>query len=171
MDELTESRPQEHLDELMTYLKGLGATEVITEEYLASHEMKELIKRYTHPQLGLNCVGGKSTTNLLRQLSRGGILVTYGGMSKQPVAVPTSAFIFKDIRCVGYWNSAWLEKNINNRKVIQEMFDDLSELGRKGKLQIPRSVEHPLKDYQKALSLAMKPFNSTKQLLNLQDTS
>ena len=101
-----------------------------------------------------------------------------------------SAFIFKDIHCVGYWNSAWLEKNINSelcsliqlskclfvyifsdRKVIQEMFDDLSELGRKGKLQIPRSVEHPLKDYQKALSSAMKPFNSTKQLLNLQDMS
>ena len=51
MDELTESRPQEHLDELITYLKGLGATEVITDEYLASHEMKELIKVCNHYQL------------------------------------------------------------------------------------------------------------------------
>lgn len=49
------------------------------------------------PKLALNCVGGNSATNLLRTLLHKGVMVTYGGMSREPVQVPTSAFIFKVI--------------------------------------------------------------------------
>ena len=33
------------------------------------------------------------------------MLVTYGGMSLQPVTVPTSLLIFKDLRFRGFWLS------------------------------------------------------------------
>ena len=42
------------------------------------------------PKLGLNCVGGKPTSDLLRVLDKSATLVTYGGMSKQPVTIPTA---------------------------------------------------------------------------------
>lgn len=32
-------------------------------------------------------------------------MVTYGGMSMQPVSVPTSLLIFKDLRLRGFWLS------------------------------------------------------------------
>ncbi len=32
-------------------------------------------------------------------------MVTYGGMSMQPVSVPTSLLIFKDLRVRGFWMS------------------------------------------------------------------
>ncbi len=34
-----------------------------------------------------------------------GTLVTYGGMSMQPVSMPTSLLIFKDLRVRGFWMS------------------------------------------------------------------
>jgi trans-2-enoyl-CoA reductase len=47
------------------------------------------------PKLGLNCVGGKSASELIRKLGQKGVMVTYGGMSREPVTVPTSLLIFK----------------------------------------------------------------------------
>ena len=32
-------------------------------------------------------------------------MVTYGGMSMQPVSIPTGLMIFKDIRAHGFWLS------------------------------------------------------------------
>ena len=52
-------------------------------------------------KLGLNCVGGKSGTTVARALQSGGTMVTYGGMSKQPVSVGTGSLIFDDITLVG----------------------------------------------------------------------
>ena len=72
------------------------------------------MQEYGTPRLALNCVGGKSATNLLRCLrlvfildillqccyvpteipmiiscSDDGTLVTYGGMSQKPLTIPT----------------------------------------------------------------------------------
>ena len=35
----------------------------------------------------------------------GGTVVTYGGMSMQPVSIPTSLLIFKDLQFRGFWLS------------------------------------------------------------------
>lgn len=42
---------------------------------------------------------------LLQSLGEGGTMVTYGGMSMQPVTIPTSLLIFKDLRFRGFWLS------------------------------------------------------------------
>ena len=34
-------------------------------------------------------------------------MVTYGGMSRKPITVPTSLFIFKDISLRGFWMTRW----------------------------------------------------------------
>lgn len=57
------------------------------------------------PKLGLNCVGGASSTALAKALAHGGTIVTYGGMSMKPVTIPTSLLIFKDLTCKGFWLS------------------------------------------------------------------
>ena len=38
------SMPRPNLDELKTYLIGLGATEVVTEEFCGSHKMASLVE-------------------------------------------------------------------------------------------------------------------------------
>ena len=46
-------------------------------------------------KLALNCVGGNSSTEILKCLGKKGFHVTYGGMSLKPVVGPTSSLIFK----------------------------------------------------------------------------
>lgn len=47
----------------------MGATHVITDDTLGSHEMKTKIKNeWGQPKLGFNCVGGKSATEMARHL-------------------------------------------------------------------------------------------------------
>uniref|UniRef100_A0A8D1YC85 Enoyl-[acyl-carrier-protein] reductase, mitochondrial n=1 Tax=Sus scrofa TaxID=9823 RepID=A0A8D1YC85_PIG len=78
-------RDRPDIQKLMDRLKNLGADHVVTEEELRKPEMKNFFKNVPQPRLALNCVGGKSSTELLRHLAPGGTMVTYGGMAKQPV--------------------------------------------------------------------------------------
>ncbi len=38
-------------------------------------------------------------------------MVTYGGMSKKPIKIPTSLFIFKNIQMKGFWLTKWLKEH------------------------------------------------------------
>jgi trans-2-enoyl-CoA reductase len=60
---------------------------------------------------GFNAVGGYSAQTMLRLLApnASSTMVTYGGMSKQPLTIPTGAFIFKDITLRGFWLTRWLD--------------------------------------------------------------
>ncbi|CAN6645578.1 enoyl-[acyl-carrier-protein] reductase, mitochondrial [Trichomonascus vanleenenianus] len=107
-------RDRPDLDKLKKELQDLGATYVITEEELGDKEFDKQIKEWTKDseiKLALNCIGGKNCTNMSRKLSPGGHLVTYGGMSGQPLTFGVGSFIFQDIHAHGYWVSAWGKKN------------------------------------------------------------
>ncbi|XP_019692081.1 enoyl-[acyl-carrier-protein] reductase, mitochondrial isoform X2 [Felis catus] len=100
-------RDRPDIQKLTDRLKSLGAEHVLTEEQLRKHEMKNFFKDMPQPRLALNCVGGKSSTELLRHLAPGGTMVTYGGMAKQPVIASVSQLIFKDLKLRGFWLSQW----------------------------------------------------------------
>jgi trans-2-enoyl-CoA reductase len=38
----------------------------------------------------------------------GGVAVTYGGMARRPLAVPTSQLVFRDITHRGFWLTRWV---------------------------------------------------------------
>lgn len=82
--------------------------QVLTEAEARTPEGRNRISELgPKPALGLNCVGGKSGVTVARALTRGGIMVTYGGMSKQPVTIGTGSLIFDDLRLVGFWMTRW----------------------------------------------------------------
>ncbi|KAH0747070.1 hypothetical protein KY285_008727 [Solanum tuberosum] len=82
-------------DEAKAHLKQLGADEVYTESQLEVKNVRGLLGNIPEPVLGFNCVGGNAASLILKFLKQGGTMVTYGGMSKKPITVSTSAFIFK----------------------------------------------------------------------------
>ncbi|XP_028985479.1 enoyl-[acyl-carrier-protein] reductase, mitochondrial [Betta splendens] len=158
-------RDRPEFSQLSERLKAIGASHVIKEEELRRPEMKELFKTCPKPKLALNGVGGKSATELLRHLKVGGSMVTYGGMSKQPVTVPVSALIFKDVKVRGFWVTQWKKDHSHDGRAFRSMLDELCSLIQQGKLTAPACAEVGLKDYNKALNSAMQPFTTAKQVL------
>ncbi|KAG7336138.1 hypothetical protein KOW79_000831 [Hemibagrus wyckioides] len=158
-------RDRPDLQQLTDRLRAMGATYVITEEMLRKPEIKDIFKACPRPKLALNGVGGKSATELLRHLQTGGTMVTYGGMAKQPVTVPVSALIFKDVKVRGFWVTQWKRDNKQNEEALRFMLEELSTLIRAGKLSAPSCTEVEMKDFHKALDNAMKPYISSKQIL------
>ena len=52
-------------------------------------------------------MSGPPTTALLRVLGPDAQLVSYGAMSKQPLALPTGLHIFRGLVARGFWMSRW----------------------------------------------------------------
>ncbi|GLG94423.1 Enoyl-[acyl-carrier-protein] reductase, mitochondrial [Gryllus bimaculatus] len=161
-------RNRAKIDELKCFLTDLGATYVITEE---ETKKLDLFKSGTEPKpkLALNAVGGKNAMEMLRHLDNGGYMVTYGGMSREPVMLPTSALIFKDIRCVGYWMSRWSKINVDSDE-RRRMFDELIGLMVAKQLKAPLHTVIPFTQFQEALSNTINPkgFAGTKYILDFQ---
>uniref|UniRef100_A0A3P9H826 Enoyl-[acyl-carrier-protein] reductase, mitochondrial n=1 Tax=Oryzias latipes TaxID=8090 RepID=A0A3P9H826_ORYLA len=160
-------RDRPEFAQLCERLKAIGATHVIKEEALRRPEIKEVFKSCPKPKLALNGVGGRSATELLRHLQTGGSMVTYGGMSKQPVTVPVSALIFKDVKVRGFWVTQWKRDHASDGSLFGVMLDELCSLIRQGKLTAPACTQVALKDFHQALDASMQPFISSKQVLLL----
>ncbi|KAK6234746.1 hypothetical protein SCA6_010083 [Theobroma cacao] len=93
-------------EEVKERLKAFGADEVFTESQLEVKNVKGLL---------------------------GGTMVTYGGMSKKPITVSTSSFIFKDLSLRGFWLQKWL--SADKAKECRDMVDYLLCLAQEGKLK------------------------------------
>ncbi|EMG45311.1 Enoyl-[acyl-carrier-protein] reductase [NADPH, B-specific] 1, mitochondrial, partial [Candida maltosa Xu316] len=109
-------RDRPNLEEVIDQLKSLGATQVITEDQNNSKEFGPIIKGWIkesggEAKLALNCVGGKSSAGIARKLNNNGLMLTYGGMSFQPVTIPTSLHIFKNFTSAGFWVTELLKNN------------------------------------------------------------
>lgn len=98
-------RNREGIDKLKEELVQIGADYVLTEEELRS--TKIFGSQVPPPKLALNCVGGKSVIGLIKVMADNGTVVTYGGMSRQPQAIPAGAYIFKNLKFLGYWMTRW----------------------------------------------------------------
>ncbi|KAG2052095.1 NAD(P)-binding protein [Suillus hirtellus] len=123
---------------LKQHLKSLGATHVVTYDELAEKSLRAKVKMWTGGKdirLGLNCVSGKTTTLMARLLGNSAHLVSYGAMSKEPLSLPTSLFIFKNLTCHGFWQTRWYSDKSSEQR--QELLETLTALMRDGKLQGP----------------------------------
>jgi mitochondrial enoyl-[acyl-carrier protein] reductase / trans-2-enoyl-CoA reductase len=132
-DRLDEKATEQMKDELLE----LGATKVVTESELMGKGFKDQVAEWTNGgrekiKVGLNCVGGKPTQALVKLLSNSGHLVTYGGMSRAPLDLPTGLLIFKDIKFSGFWVSRWSDRNPEEKKRTVE---EILELTRRGEFR------------------------------------
>lgn len=160
----------EETEALKQELHQLGADVVVTESQFLSREWKGQLAEITRNGrdsigLALNCVGGKSATTLARALGDGGTLVSYGGMSRQPIALPVGLLIFKDIRFVGFWLSNWNERDTVGKK---HMVDDILDMMRQGKFsdvpieEVPWNWETEEKQLRDAVQSGLTGFRSGK---------
>lgn len=146
-------RDRPDLEQLRAFLKKLGADYVLTEEELRKTDIFKS-GEIPKPKLALNCVGGQNALEVMRHLQHSSPMVTYGGMSREPVTVPTSALIFKDLHIRGFWMTQW-SKLYANKPERYQMFDELIELMLKKELQGPSYKLVKFNNYREALMNTM----------------
>lgn len=146
-------RNRPDLAEMVTYLKNLGATEVLTEEECKTTKIFE--SALPKPKLALNCVGGQNSLDISKHLAYRGKMVTYGGMSKQPVMIPTMNFIYQDQKYCGFWRTRWFKEMLNTPE-MDEMFEELFDLMLKGDLKAPAHEFVSIDNYEEALEKAVQ---------------
>jgi len=159
---IVRDRPNNEM--IVKWLIDMGATHVITQEFAHSPEMKMLMGTMRQPKLALNCVGGKGIADILKYMERKSTMVTYGGMSKRPLMVPTGSFIFNDVRLRGFWMSQWNKEHVNSPE-RREMWHYLCGLVRKGRLFPPIYRTVPLEHFKDGIKRTMEPYTTQKQIL------
>ncbi|GLJ54118.1 hypothetical protein SUGI_1158950 [Cryptomeria japonica] len=156
-------RDRPDLDDVKQRLKEMGAGKVFSESELEVKNVKSLLGDLSEPILGFNCVGGNAASLVLKFLRQGGTMVTYGGMSKKPITVSTSSFIFKDLHLRGYWMQNWVNSHTSNE--FKTMTDYLLRLVRDGLLKY-KTETVPFQDFDAALQKALgKQGHFSKQVL------
>lgn len=166
-------RDRPEFDQLANELKTVhGATQVITEEQNNSREFSAEVKKWQKEsggqiKLALNCVGGKSSTGVARKLAPNGLMLTYGGMSYQPVILPTSLHIFKNVTSAGFWVTELLK---GNPSLKRETVDRVVEWYENGELADVPSHENAFKEGDLAQFVVDAVANSKlgKQLVKLE---
>jgi len=161
-------RDRPNISELKQYLSKLGATHVLTEEELRSTDIFKT-GQVEKPKLALNSVGGKNALECLRHLQNGSPMVTYGGMSREPVTIPTSALIFKDVQIRGFWMTRWTKENATSVDRF-EMFSELISMMTSNELQGPAYEMVDFDNYKEALlnTLTVKGMIGKKYLLKFE---
>lgn len=155
-------RDRPNIDEIRKHLTSLGATYVLTEEEMRKREViDKILAECPKPKLALNCVGGQNATDCMRYLDDEGIMVTYGGMSKKPVVIPTGLLIFKDQKYVGYWMTRWVKENVHSAARIK-MIEELCKYRKEGLLQTQKIQEMRLDDYKEVMEKMSRGFTNVK---------
>lgn len=132
--------------ELIPELTALGADSVLLED---SDLRKERPFGDTPPRLALNAVGGPSALNIASALAPGGVHVTYGAMSRQPVKTPNGMLIFKDLAFRGFWLRRWFTDTPAEERA--KIFAQLAKLLADGTLHVPVAHTFRFEEIQTAL--------------------
>ncbi|KAL7746518.1 mitochondrial 2-enoyl thioester reductase [Sorochytrium milnesiophthora] len=131
-------RDRPDFDQVGEYLRSLGADHVVREQDVRKQVPAIIKSRNATIKLALNGVGGKSATELARLLSPDASMVTYGGMSREPVTIPTSLFIFKNIRCQGFWMAEWNQRHMRAER--EAMLAEIVALAQQGLFRPPAAT-------------------------------
>ena len=157
-------RDRPDIDKLVEQLKNIGASYVVTSEIIKTQEVKDLMKSLPKPKLALNCVGGKACIDLMKYIEKGGTMVTYGGMSKQPLMIPAGPLIFSDVKVRGFWITQWTKNNFTSAE-NDKMNSYLTDMIKRGQLKAPLHRTVKITEFAQAVEKSMESFISEKQIL------
>lgn len=160
-------RDRPNIKELTDTLKEMGATEVVTDDFLWTSDMRRLVESMpARPKLALNCAGGRVAAGIMKFLARGGTMVTYGGMSRQHLQAPAGPLIFDNIQLQGFWMTQWTADNRTSRERIN-MLKALCDMVKRGKLRTTNYRLVPIENFKDAVAKSMEPFHTEKQILTM----
>jgi NADPH:quinone reductase-like Zn-dependent oxidoreductase len=99
--------------------------------------------------LALDGVADTSPVNLMNCLSDNGVLVSYGGMSRNPMLVQPGSLIFRRQTIRGFWLRYWYQTAKPDE--ITAMFDHLAPLIAAGTILTPVSAAYSFDQVKQAV--------------------
>ncbi len=148
--------------ELIDELKALGADVVVLDDENAKDEIKAQTGG-AKIHLALNSVGGESAVRVASVLASHGKVVTFGGMSRHPVKVPTGFLIFKDIQFLGFWMTRWYQST--SQEETWAFFRQLFELAKAGTFNTPVAKVYSVEQIREAVTHALQSSRGGKVML------
>eukprot|EP01035_Chromulina_nebulosa_P024978 gene24978-32547_t len=153
-----------NIEHTLTLLANLGGDINVPDNYFASSSFNEILKELPACKLAFNSTGGSVVTDIARVLAPGATIVTYGGTSKKPIALPLDLLTYKQITLKGFWISKWYDENsLDLRKKI---LGEISQLIRENKLIFFYEL-HDFDDFYYALEKSSEPYRLRKVVLNV----
>ena len=115
------------------------------------------------PKAAVDSVGGEASAVLLGLLGEGGLLVSFGSMTGQPMQLPSGELIFKQATVKGFWG-------IPASKALaaadrQRLMGELLRRAAAGELQLPVAAVHALEDIGAAVADSLAVGRAGKVLL------
>lgn len=150
--------------DVLRMIETLGGDVNITDDVLNTIEFTEILADLPPIKLGFNCIGGKPAAEMMRCLGTGATIVTYGGMSKQPLTFPSDLVISKQLKVKGFWIATSDEKRGIEEK--EKMCIEICNMIREKTLTFFYEV-HDFDDFHHALDVSTRPYQLRKVILNL----
>lgn len=138
-------------EEVVAEMKALGGDVVVVD---GSDVAKRVVAETGNAPitLALDGVGDTSPMNLMSCLSDGGVLVSYGGMSRKPMVVQPGSVIFRMQTVRGFWLLYWYQSAKPDE--IAAMFDHLAPLVAAGTISTPVVATYRLDQVKEAIARA-----------------
>ena len=111
----------------------------------------------------VDSVGGRASADLLRLLGEGGVLVSFGSMSGEPMAIPSGEMIFRHLTVTGFWGSKTSRDMAPEAK--QRLFAELLQRAGSGELRLPVDAVFDLEQAAQAAAASQRTGRGGKVLL------
>mmetsp|Transcript_101 Transcript_101/g.138 ORF Transcript_101/g.138 Transcript_101/m.138 type:complete len:349 (+) Transcript_101:31-1077(+) len=157
-------RPRPEEDYSAETVATVGGDIVVTSDYLHTKEFYELISDMNAPVLALDCVGGKTGTDMLRSLGENGTMVTYGCLSTTKTPIPQSVVKAKNLKLKEFSLADWAKKSKHEDRM--KMINEIAEMIRSEEL-IMFFETHPFSQLSNALDRYYEPYKFRKILLDM----
>jgi NADPH:quinone reductase-like Zn-dependent oxidoreductase len=111
----------------------------------------------------LDSVGGRASNDLMRVLGTGGVLMSFGALSGEPMIIDPGLLIFKETVVRGFWATRRAERTSGEDK--RRMIGELLGLAATGRLPLRVETRFPLAQVTEAAVAAESPGRSGKVVL------
>lgn len=144
-------------------LTALGLAHVVCS---AHADWMQQVRAITGPQLAqaaIDSVGGRASGALLALLGEGGVLVSFGALTGEPMQLSPADLIFKQAIVKGFWGSK--ASQALSAEERRRLVGELLQRALAGELRLPVDAVHDLADIGQAAAASLRPGRPGKVLL------
>jgi NADPH:quinone reductase len=112
----------------------------------------------------IDSVGGRAANDLMKLLSPGGTLVSFGGLSGEPLLIDPGQLLFKEATVVGFWATRRSQRTPPEER--RQMFGEILRLVSTGAVQLRVERRFALGEVKAAVAASERPGRKGKIALS-----